>query len=141
MGVTVKIDIDHAALERESGVLFRRKHRSLTRRIATQARADVPVDTGALGRSIMEMPQQYVPFRVSGGVEAGGGAEGVHYAAPVHEGRGARVIRAKNAKYLHFWWQGREYFKKQVFQGPMKPRPFLRNAASRVFATDPDIEV
>jgi len=139
--VTVKVEINEAALERETGTIFRGFHASLTRRIANQARAAVPVDTGALGRSIKEMPQVYAPFRVSGGVEAGGGAEGVHYAAAVHEGRRARIIRAKNAQFLHFWWHGREYFRREVHQGPMKGRPFLRLSAQRVAATDPHISM
>lgn len=137
----VRVEINEAALDRESGEIFRGFHRSLTRRIANQARADVPVDTGALGRSIAEMPQVSTPFRVDGGVEAGGGAENVRYAAPVHEGRRARVIRARNAQYLHFWWKGREIFTREVHQGPMKGRPFLRNAGRRIAATDPRIEM
>ena len=137
-GITARVEISEAALERETGPIFRRKHRSLTRRIATQSRADVPVKTGNLGRSIGELPQVYRPFHVSGGVEAT-----AHYAAVVHEGRDGRGRRiyARHAEYLHFWWHGREFFRKSVRMGSMRARPFMRNAAQRVAATDPDIEM
>lgn len=132
--VTARITIDEAALERESGEHLRRKHRSLTRRIANQARADVPVRTGNLGRTIGELPQTYTPFHVDGGVEAT-----ADYAAPVHEGSRPHVIRARRAEFLHFWWHGREVFRKSVWHPGVRARPFLRNAGRRVVATDPDV--
>lgn len=134
--IHARIEIDEAALERESGIILRRKHRSLTRRIANQARADVPVRTGNLGRTIGELPQTYTPFHVSGGVEAT-----ADYAAPVHEGSRPHVIRARRAEYLHFWWHGREMFRKSVFHPGSRARPFLRNAGERVAATDPDVHM
>ncbi|AYD82021.1 tail assembly chaperone [Mycobacterium phage Saguaro] len=134
--VTARIHIDEAALERESGAHLRRFHRSLTRRIANQARADVPVRTGNLGRSIGELPQRYRPFHVDGGVEAT-----ADYAAPVHEGSRPHVIRARRAEALHFWWHGREMFRKSVFHPGVRARPFLRNAGERVAATDPRIRI
>ena len=139
--IYARVEIDEAALERESGAIFRGKHRSLTRRIANQARADVPVRTGALGRSVSEMPLLYSPFHVSGGVTAGGGVEGVNYAAAVHEGRDGRGRRiyARNAPALHFFWHGREFFRRSVRMSSMRARPFLRNAARRVAVADPDI--
>jgi hypothetical protein len=135
-GVTARITIDEAALERESGAHLRRKHRSLTRRIANQARSTVPVRTGNLGRTIGEMPQVYTPFHVSGGVEAT-----ADYAAAVHEGSRPHVIRARRADVLHFWSHGREVFRKSVFHPGTRARPFLRNAGQRVVASDPDIRM
>ncbi|AXN53296.1 tail assembly chaperone [Mycobacterium phage Thonko] len=134
MAVTARITINEPALERESGTIIRRKHRSLTRRIATQARADVPVRTGNLGRMMEESPQVYRPFHVSGGVE-----NKADYAAPVHEGSRPHVIRARNAQFLHFWSGGVEYFRRSVFHPGTRARPFLRNAAERIVALDPDI--
>jgi hypothetical protein len=134
--IHARVEINEAALERESGRDLRAFHRSLTRRIANQARVAVPVRTGNLGRTIGEMPQVYTPFHVSGGVEAT-----AHYAAPVHEGRKARVIRARNAEALHFFWHGREIFAKSVRQGPMRGRPFLRNSATRVVASDQRVQL
>lgn len=134
--VTARIEINEAALERESGVILRRFHRSLTRRIANQARADVPVRTGNLGRGIREMPQTYSPFHVGGGVE-----DSVDYAAAVHQGSRPHVIRARNVQYLHFWWHGREVFRRSVFHPGVRARPFLRNAGKRTAAADPAIEL
>ncbi|UJQ86549.1 tail assembly chaperone [Mycobacterium phage PenguinLover67] len=133
---TARIHIDEARLERQTGVMLRRKHRSLTRRIANQARAAVPVRTGNLGRTIGEMPQTYTPFHVSGGVEAT-----ADYAAPVHEGSRPHLIRARRAQYLHFWWHGREVFRKSVWHPGTRSRPFLRTSATRVAAQDPDIRL
>ena len=137
--VTARIEISEAKLERETAPIFRGFHGSLTRRIANQARVTVPVDTGALGRSIQEMPQVYRPFHVDGGVEAGGGAENVRYAAAVHEGSRPHRIAAKRAEYLHFWWRGQEQFRKSVWHPGTRSRPFLRNAGQRVAASDPHI--
>lgn len=132
--ITARVSISEAGLESQAGPILRRKHRSLTRRIANQARADVPVRTGNLGRTIGELPQTYRPFRVSGGVEAT-----ADYAAAVHEGSRPHIIRARNAQALHFFWNGREIFRKSVFHPGTRSRPFLRNAGERVVATDPDV--
>lgn len=132
--VSVRIEIDDAALERESGTHLRRKHRQLTRRIATQARADVPVRTGNLGRTIGELPQVYRPYHVDGGVEAT-----ADYAAAVHEGSRPHYIRARPGGALHFFWHGREMFRRSVWHPGTRSRPFLRNAGERIVATDPDV--
>ncbi|QPX62138.1 hypothetical protein PBI_INDLOVU_23 [Mycobacterium phage Indlovu] len=132
--IHARVSIDEPALERESGRELRAFHRSLTRRIANQARADVPVRTGNLGRTIGEMPQTYRPFHVGGGVEAT-----ADYAAAVHEGSRPHLIRARRAEALRFFWHGREVFRKSVWHPGTRSRPFLRNAAERVVASDPRI--
>lgn len=132
--VTARIEINEAGLEQQSGVILRRKHRSLTRQVATEARVRVPVLTGNLGRTIGEQPQRYRPFHVDGGVEAT-----ADYAAPVHEGSRPHRIVARRAEYLHFWWHGREVFRKSVWHPGTRPRPFLRNAGEAVVARDPGI--
>lgn len=134
--VHARIEVDDAALERESGSHLRRKHRSLTRRIANQARADVPVRTGNLGRTIAELPQTYTPYHVSGGVEAT-----ADYAAAVHEGSRAHRIHARPGGTLHFFWGGQEFFRKSVWRPATRARPFLRNAGTRVVSTDPDVRM
>lgn len=134
--IHARVEINEAALEQESGRELRAFHRSLTRRIANQARADVPVRTGNLGRTIGEQPQVYTPFHVSGGVEAT-----ADYAAPVHEGSRPHLIRARRAEALHFFWHGREMFRRSVWHPGTRARPFLRNAAQRVAATDPRIRM
>ncbi|AHJ88321.1 tail assembly chaperone [Mycobacterium phage Hosp] len=132
--IHARVEIDEAALERESGRDLRAFHRSLTRRIANQARADVPVRTGNLGRTIGEMPQVYTPFHVSGGVEAT-----ADYAAAVHEGSRPHRIAARSADALRFVWHGRVIFRKSVWHPGTRARPFLRNAARRVVAGDPRV--
>jgi hypothetical protein len=139
MRVTAQVEINEGRLDAEAGPILRRKHASITRQINTQAKANVPVRTGALGRSGEELPQTYRPFRVSGGVKFGGGAEDVDYAAAVHEGTRAHVIRARGASALHFFMGSREVFAKSVFHPGTKARPFLRNAGMQVVASDPDI--
>lgn len=136
--VTARVDINEGSLEQQTGQIFRGFHRSLTRRIANQARADVPVKTGNLGRSIGELPQEYRPFHVSGGVEAT-----ADYAVFVHEGTRPHIIRARNAKALHFFWEwgNREVFAKSVHHPGTRARPFLRNAATRTAASDDRIEL
>ncbi|AGT12925.1 tail assembly chaperone [Mycobacterium phage KayaCho] len=132
--IRARVEIDEAALERESGRDLRAFHRSLTRRIANQARADVPVRTGNLGRTIGEMPQVYTPFHVSGGVEAT-----ADYAAAVHEGSRPHRIAARSADALRFVWHGRVMFRKSVWHPGTRARPFLRNAARRVVGADPRV--
>lgn len=132
--ISVSIEINEAELERQSGEIFRGFHRSLTRRIANQARVAVPVRTGNLGRSIGEMTQTYVPFHVGGGVEAT-----ADYAAPVHEGSRPHTIRARNAQFLRFMWHGQEVFRKSVWHPGAKARPFLRLSGERVAAEDEHI--
>lgn len=134
--VSARIEISEARLEKQTGTIFRGFHRSLTRRIANQARVAVPVLTGHLGRSIGELPQTYRPFHVDGGVE-----DTAHYAAAVHEGSRPHVIRARNAAYLRFEWHGRVVFRKSVNHPGTRARPFLRNSATRVAGADPHIEL
>ena len=128
MTVNARIELNEPELNNQVRAFSRRRMASLSRRIANQARVDTPVDTGRLRQSIGEGPQVFVGSRtVTGSVHAN-----THYAAAVHEGRRARVIRPRNAKALRFVVGGRVVFAKVVHQGPMRGRPFLRNAGVRV---------
>lgn len=138
--VFVDIDISDARVAKQGTGIIRRKHSSLTRQIANQARADVPVLTGNLGRTIREDRQHVEPLYVSGGVSAGG-IPPVDYARYVHDGTRPHRINAVRAKALHFYWQGREVFTKSVWHPGTRSRPFLRNAGARVVARDPEIEL
>ena len=130
------VRINEPELERQSGTDIRAFHRSITRRGANQARADVPVRTGNLGRTIGEMPQLYRPFYVSGGVEAT-----ANYAAAVHEGSRPHRIAARGDGVLRFMWHGQEVFRKSVWHPGTRSRPFLRNAMRRVIASDPRVRM
>lgn len=101
---------------------------SLQRRIANQARADVPVRTGHLGQSIGEGPITFTgPRTVHGSVHVN-----ADYAVYVHEGTRAHVIGPRRAKALRFQIGGRTVFAKLVRHPGTRARPFLRNAAHRV---------
>jgi hypothetical protein len=130
-----RFEVNETGLERQARPILRRTHSSLTRRIATQARVDVPVRTGHLGRSIREDPQVFTgPFRVTGGVTAH-----AKYAAAVHEGTRPHVIRPRTAKVLSFVWRGERVAFRRVNHPGTRARPFLRNAAFRVVSSDPRI--
>lgn len=119
-------------LGRNVGQLLARKAASITRQIAAQAKADVPVRTGNLGRSIQEDPIRFVgPFRVETGVTAR-----ANYAAAVHEGTKPHVIKPRNASVLAFPIGGKMVFAKSVRHPGTRARPFLRNAAERVVAAE-----
>lgn len=111
--------------------IMRRRMASLQRRIANQARADVPVATGNLGRTIVEDEIKMVgPFRVDGGVSAGGPQ--APYAAAVHEGSRPHLIRPRNRQFLRFEIGDRVVFTKLAHHPGTKSRPFLLNAAQRI---------
>lgn len=132
---SVDFRVNPAGLEAQMHPILRRTHASLTRKIATQAKQDVPVRTGHLGRSIREDPQRFVgPFHVTGGVTAH-----ARYAAAVHQGSRPHLIRPRRAKALHFFVGGREVFTKLVRHPGVRARPFLLGAAVRVVAADPRV--
>jgi hypothetical protein len=132
VGVNAHLELNEQRLNDQVRSFGRRRMASLSRRIANQARQDVPVRTGHLGRSIGEGPITFSGSRtVHGSVHAT-----AHYAAPVHEGRGARTIRPVNKKALRFTIAGRVVFASVVHQGPTRPRPFLRNAGMRIAAQE-----
>ena len=133
--------VDEAALSKVILPILTRKGNSLSRQIANQARADVPVRSGNLGRTIgADKAVPTGPFSVSAGVHAGG--RQAPYAIPVHEGSRPHKIVARRAPMLRFFWEkiGRNVAFKSVNHPGVKARPFLRNAAIRVAATDPDVK-
>lgn len=134
--------IDQAALSRAILPILTRKGNSLVRRGATQARADVPVRSGNLGRTIGTDPMRPTgPFSVSGGIYAGG--RQAPYAIPVHEGSRPHKIVARRAPMLRFFWEkiGKNVAFRSVNHPGVKARPFLRNAAIRAAVTDPDVKI
>jgi hypothetical protein len=134
--------VDEAALSGAILPILTRKGNSLVRRTANQARADVPVRTGNMGRTIGEDPVRPTgPFSVSGGVHAGG--RQAPYTIPVHEGSRPHKIRARRAPMLRFFWErvGRNVAFRSVNHPGVAARPFLRNAAIRTVATDPDVKI
>jgi hypothetical protein len=132
--------LNEAALSRAILPILVKKGNSLARRGANQARTDVPVRSGNLGRTIgIDLATPTGPFSVSAGVHAGG--RGAPYAIPVHEGSRRHVIRARRAPMLRFFWEkvGRNVAFRSVHHPGVAARPFLRNAMIRAAATDPDV--
>lgn len=130
---SVRFEVDESGLAEQTRPILRRVHSSLTRKIATEGRLAAPVRTGHLGRSIREDPQSFIsPFRVTGGVTAH-----ASYAAAVHEGTRPHVIRPRQARALSFIWRGQRVAFRRVNHPGTRARPFLREAALRVVATDP----
>jgi hypothetical protein len=135
---SVSFEVNEVGLQEQTRPILRTRHSSLTRRTEAQAKINVPVRTGHLGRSIREDPQVWKgPFHVSGGVTAH-----AEYAAAVHNGRNGngRFIYPRNGTTLKFTGRdGRTVFAPRVRMGSTKPRPFLLNAARQAVASDPYI--
>ncbi|MHC9292059.1 hypothetical protein ACRCUN_06300 [Mycobacterium sp. LTG2003] len=130
--VRAHVTLDERELNDQSRVFLRRRMASLQRRTANQARADVPVRTGNLGRTIGEGPIAFTgPRTVSGSVHAT-----ADYALYVHEGSRPHLIRPRRAKALRFQIGGRTVFARLVRHPGVRARPFLRNAAERVAARE-----
>ena len=130
--VTLRINVDQARLESTAGPIIRRRLASITRRIANQARVDVPVLTGNLGRSIREDDIKMAgPLKAEGGVTAH-----ADYAAAVHEGSRPHIIRPRRAQALRFEVGGRTVYARMVRHPGTKARPFLRNAAERIISAE-----
>jgi len=90
--------------------------------------AETPKVSGKLARSTV--------FQIIGGAmnqaleirQAAKSPEGVFYGYIVREGR--RAVEAINAKYLHFFIEGKEFFRKRV--GPALPNPYHRRVMARL---------
>ncbi len=96
----------------------------LQRRVVLNAKQRSPVDKGVLRNSHRADPIIVRGMEVTGSVTAT-----ASYAAAVHEGTRAHVIRPRNKRMLS--WQGPsgQVFRRQVQHPGTRPRPWLRNAA------------
>jgi hypothetical protein len=136
-----RFDLNPGGLSEQLQGIMRRKGDTVLRAIANQARVDVPVKTGNLGRSIGVDPMTSTgAYSMTGSVFAGG--REAPYAIPVHEGSRPHKIIARRAPMLSFYWVkvGRHVKFRSVNHPGTKPRPFLRNAAQRVIAADPELK-
>ncbi|MCV7424338.1 hypothetical protein H7K45_27705 [Mycobacterium yunnanensis] len=128
MGAKYRVELNQPEFDRQVAGFARRRMASLQRRIANQARQDVPVRTGNLGRRVKEGDIRTVgPRTVSGSV-----GDDARYAAAVHEGSRPHIIRPRSAKALRFNIGGRTVFATRVNHPGTRARPFLRNAGIRV---------
>lgn len=106
----------------------RKKVNRVIRRTYTRSQVLTPVDTGNLRASgRMDMA------RDRGALVIGGVTYQAEYAAAVHEGRRALVIRAKRpGGRLRFVVDGRVVFAREVRQPARAGRPFLAQALREV---------
>lgn len=130
--VSFHLEIDEPEFDRQIVGHGRRRMARLQRRTATQARQDVPVRTGNLGRTVGEGQIRTVgPRTVTGSVHAM-----ADYALYVHEPTRPHAIRPVRAQALRFQVGGRTVFAKLVRHPGGPGRPFLRNAGVRVAAEE-----
>lgn len=99
-------------------------------KLYNRAKVLCPVDTGNLRAS-----HSLEVIRGAGFVGAEVGTK-VNYALPVHDGRGARTIRPRDKKALAFTWRGRRWVLPIVHQGPVRGRPWLRDALTEIAAQE-----
>lgn len=127
---TYNLRLNQAALNGEG---VRTAHRAVTRVTrGTFNRSQVlcPVDTGNL-RATGQSNVQTSGLMVNGEVKYT-----ARYAAAVHEGRRALVIRAKGSGRLRFVIDGQVVFAREVRQPARAGRPFLRTALMEVAAQE-----
>lgn len=105
----------------------RKRVAKVVRRTYNRSAVLCPVDTGYMRASGRMMPATIHGFTVIGGV-----VYGAHYAAAVHDGRRALVIRAKRKKALKFTIDGEVVYAKSVRQPARAGRPFLATALQEV---------
>jgi hypothetical protein len=99
------------------------------RKILNQATVNAPVDTGFL-RAQHSMTVKTLRTRVKGEV-----VNRAKYAAAVHDGSKAHIIRARKKKALRFEVGGKVVFARSVRHPGSRGRPWLADAAERVSAT------
>lgn len=102
----------------------------VTLKVLNRAKVLTPVDTGNL-RASHQMRLMSSSLKVRGEVFTK-----VKYALPVHQGRGAIVIRPKTKKALSFVWHGLPMVRRSVFQPARRGRPWLTDALREVAASE-----
>jgi len=123
-----RFEVNRGVLTGQTRTIFKRWLNPTLDAVTAQAKQEAPVRTGRLRESIHKEPIRWVGFlKAEGKVVAD-----APYARYVHDGTRPHVIRARRAKALHFYWQGREVFVKSVNHPGTKPNPFMTRAARKV---------
>ena len=128
--VTAKMIVNPHELESWSRAFLTRNATALSGQLLLAAKAEAPVRTGRLRNAIKEAPLSFQGFKVEGGIEID--LADVPYAGYVRWGTRPHVIRARNAKALHFQMGGRDVFCKSVNHPGTKPNYFMERAVGRV---------
>lgn len=122
----IRLELNHAVLQRIAREDAGRLVLSTTRRVYNRAKVLAPVDTGNL-RAAHSWTVKLVAGKPTGRVE-----NRVNYALPVHNGRRAIVIRPRRRKALRFVINGRVVFARWVHQPSRRPKPWLNTALVQV---------
>lgn len=133
---TPSLSIDEAALQAHVMGRLDLFAKGFVSTVSSVAKGLAPVRTGRLKASIHpDAVRRTGPWSLNTGISAD-----APYAAPVHEGARAHVIRPRNARALRFEIDGRVVFARRVNHPGQRAQPFLRNAVHRVVSADPRIE-
>lgn len=119
--------MNHADLHGVGMAEARKRVARVIRRTYNRSAVLCPVDTGYLRAS-----GRMMPATIKGSTVIGGVVYGADYAAAVHEGRRALVIRAKRGKALRFKVGGKVVYARAVRQPARAGRPFLATALREV---------
>ena len=127
---SVRVDLYQETTKEFLHELAGRDVARVTLKVLNRAKVLCPVDTGTLRSS------HQFRFTHSANREVGEVFTKTKYALPVHQGRGAVIIRAKKRKALAFYWHGQLTFRKSVFQPARRGRPWLKDALQEVAAQE-----
>lgn len=129
MGVTkVRVELFKPVIDSVLHDLAGKDVMRTTLRVLNRAKVLTPVDTGNLRAS------HQFRIKTSSNKVLGEVFTNVKYALPVHQGRGALVIRPKSKQALAFVWHGRPMVRRSVFQPARKGRPWMSDALKEVAA-------
>jgi hypothetical protein len=116
-----------AAIQRIGAAAALREVTDTTRRVFNRANVLTPVDTGRLRVGNQWRVQVVSPTRVVGEV-----FNHTAYAAAVHDGSRAHVVRPRRKKALRFEVAGRVVFARRAFIPARRGRPWLLRALVEV---------
>lgn len=123
---SVRVDLYQATLQGLVGDLAGKDVMRVTLKVLNRARALTPVDTGNLRAG------HQFRFTETASKAKGEVFNGIKYALPAHEGRGAVTIHPKTKQALAFRWHGQQFVRKSVTQPARRGRPWLRDALIEV---------
>lgn len=126
----IRVVLDKASLRADANRFAAPKVRSMTRRVLNRSAILCPVDSGRLRAS------GRMKLRETGRGPTGTVEYPVKYAAAVHDGSKAHIIRARKKKALAFKYKGQNVVVKSVRHPGTAGRPFLRMAAREVAADE-----
>lgn len=122
-----RVQINAAAIQRMGAAAALREVTDITRRTFNRANILTPVDTGRLRAGNGWHVQIVSPTRVVGEV-----FNHTAYAAAVHDGSRAYVVRPRRRKALRFTMAGRVVFARRANIPARRGRPWLLRALTEI---------